>query len=38
VVAPNGVVVYRDGHHLTRTFSTGLATPFGRLLAPSLAG
>ena len=38
VVAANGVVVYRDGHHLTRTFSTGLATPFGRLLAPALAG
>jgi len=38
VVAPNGVVIYRDGHHLTRTFSTGLATPFGRLLAPWLTG
>ena len=37
VVAPNGAIVYRDGHHLTRTFSAGLATPFGQLLAAALA-
>ncbi len=36
VVTPGGVVVYRDGHHLTRTFSAGLARAFGRLLDPSL--
>jgi peptidoglycan/LPS O-acetylase OafA/YrhL len=37
VVTPTGVIVYRDGHHLTRTFSAGLAKRFGRLLAPSLS-
>jgi peptidoglycan/LPS O-acetylase OafA/YrhL len=38
VVTPTGVIVYRDGHHLTRTFATTLAAGFGRLLAPSLSG
>lgn len=36
VVTPKGVIVYRDGHHMTRTFSTGLAKSFANLLAPSL--
>lgn len=36
VVTPTGVIVYRDGHHLTRTFSRTLAAKFGRLIAPSL--
>lgn len=36
VVTPQGVIVYRDGHHLTRTFSAGLAKAFANLLAPSL--
>ena len=36
VVTPKGVIVYRDGHHLTRTYSAGLAKPFANLLAPSL--
>jgi hypothetical protein len=36
VVTSKGVIVYRDGHHMTRTFSTSLATPFAKLLAPSL--
>jgi hypothetical protein len=38
VMTADGTVVYRDGHHLTRTFSTRLATPLARLLAPSLTG
>ncbi len=36
VVTPKGVIVYRDGHHLTRTYSASLAKPFANLLAPSL--
>ena len=36
VVTPKGVIVYRDGHHLTRTYSAALAKPFASLLAPSL--
>jgi hypothetical protein len=34
VVTPRGGVVYRDGHHLTRTYATSIAAPFGRLVAP----
>jgi hypothetical protein len=36
VVTPTGIIVYRDRHHLTKTFSATLAAPFGRLIAPSL--
>ena len=34
VVTPKGGVVYRDAHHLTRTYATSLAKPFARLVAP----
>ena len=36
VVTPKGVIVYRDGHHLTRTYSAALAKRVATLLAPSL--
>ena len=37
VVTPTGIIVFRDQHHLTKTFSATLAAPFARLIAPSLA-
>ena len=36
VVTPSGVIIYRDAHHLTATFSAGLAKPFGHLIAALL--
>jgi len=36
VVTPTGIIVFRDQHHLTKTFSATLANPFARLIAPSL--
>jgi peptidoglycan/LPS O-acetylase OafA/YrhL len=34
VVTPKGGVVFRDAHHLTRTYATSIAAPFARLVAP----
>ena len=36
VVTADGVIKYRDKHHLTRTYSAGLWRAIGDLLAPSL--
>jgi len=36
VVTPTGIIVFRDQHHLTKTFSATLAAAFARLIAPSM--
>jgi peptidoglycan/LPS O-acetylase OafA/YrhL len=35
-VVRDGMIVYRDGHHLTATFSRSLATPLGDAIEPIL--
>lgn len=36
VVRPDGTVVFRDGHHLTQTFSVTIAEDLAELLAPTV--
>ncbi len=36
-VVRDGMILYRDGHHLTATFSRSLAGPLGAAIAPLLA-
>jgi hypothetical protein len=35
-VVLNGMIIYRDSHHLTATFSASLANPLGEALVGAL--
>jgi peptidoglycan/LPS O-acetylase OafA/YrhL len=36
VVAPSGVIIYRDEHHLTATFARSLAEQFGQMIVQAV--